>query len=60
MYICSYVDCGCSMHVMLMILLLQFCSLCHLEGDESQPHEQNQKILYSTGYCQLVILPHYI
>ena len=35
---------------MLMALLLQCCSLCYLEKDEYQPHEQNQKILYSAGY----------
>ena len=30
-------------------LLYNFNRLCHLEGDENEPHKQNQTILYNTG-----------
>jgi len=29
--------------------MLVFNRLCHLEGDENEPHKQNQRILYNTG-----------
>lgn len=28
---------------------LSLNSLCHLEGEQDEPHKQNQKILYNTG-----------
>ncbi|XP_065902249.1 inositol 1,4,5-trisphosphate receptor type 2-like [Dysidea avara] len=30
-------------------ILEELTSLCHLEGDENEPHKQNQTILYNTG-----------
>ena len=39
------------MITLLVCKLFNICSLCHLEGDESQAHKQNQKILYNTGRC---------
>ena len=36
-------------HVNKIFILIIMYSLCHLEGDENQPHKQNQKILYNTG-----------
>ena len=31
--------------------------LCHLEDDQNQPHKQNQRILYNTGWYNTISLP---
>ncbi|XP_065883200.1 inositol 1,4,5-trisphosphate-gated calcium channel ITPR1-like isoform X2 [Dysidea avara] len=36
-------------HQQLLSVLDQLISLCHMDGDQSEPDEQNQRILYNTG-----------
>ena len=37
------------------LCVIKLYRLCHLDKDESQPHKQNQKILYNTGWYDTLL-----
>jgi len=42
-------DWVCYPNIKIIDCFVSLNSLCHLEGDQDEPHGQNQKILYNTG-----------
>ena len=43
------IDLGSDQRKQLVVILQKFTDMCILEGDETYPHQQNQKILYNYG-----------